>query len=100
MNQDDRGDWRPGQRAARERGVRAPLDGAELGKAEIRALARHLGLPVWDKPAMACYSSRIPYGMPVTAGALAQIGRPERAGRRRGLRPVPVKAPAQVARHA
>jgi pyridinium-3,5-biscarboxylic acid mononucleotide sulfurtransferase len=98
MNQDDRGDWRPGQRAARERGVRAPLDEAELGKAEIRVLARHLGLPVWDKPAMACYSSRIPYGTPVTAEALAQIGRAERALRRLGLRQVRVRHHEQVAR--
>ncbi|MGH2501715.1 MAG: ATP-dependent sacrificial sulfur transferase LarE, partial [Ktedonobacterales bacterium] len=66
MNRDDHGDWRPGQRAARERQVAAPLDDAALGKPEIRALAQYLGVPVWDKPALACYSSRIPYGAPVT----------------------------------
>jgi pyridinium-3,5-biscarboxylic acid mononucleotide sulfurtransferase len=98
MNRDDRGDWRPGQRAARERGVRAPLDEAGLGKAEIRALAQHLGLPVWDKPALACYSSRIPYGTPVTVAALTQIGRAERALRRLGLRQVRVRHHEQVAR--
>ena len=98
MNVDDRGDWRPGQRAARERGVRAPLDEAGMGKTDIRAVARHLGLAVWDKPAMACYSSRIPYGMPVTAEALTQIGRAERALRRLGLRQVRVRHHDTVAR--
>ncbi len=98
MNLDDRGDWRPGQRAARERGVWAPLDEAGLGKAQIRALAQHLGLPVWDKPALACYSSRIPYGTPVTIEALTQIGRAERALRRLGLRQVRVRHHDQVAR--
>ena len=98
MNRDDHGDWRPGQRAARERGVRAPLDEAGLGKEAIRALARHLGLPVWDKPAEACYSSRIPYGTPVTAEALARIGRAERALRRLGLRQVRVRHHDTVAR--
>ena len=79
MNRDDHGDWRPGQRAAREHGVRAPLDEAGMGKAEIRALAHYLDVPVWEKPAEACYSSRIPYGTPVTVEALRQIGRAERA---------------------
>ncbi len=98
MNRDDRGDWRPGQKAARERGVRAPLDEAGMGKADIRALARHLGLDVWDKPALACYSSRIPYGTPVTIEALTQIGRAERALRRLGFRQVRVRHHDTVAR--
>lgn len=98
MNADDRGDWRPGQRAARERGVRAPLDEAGLTKADIRALARSLGLPIWDKPALACYSSRIPYGTPVTVAALAQIGRAERALRALGFRQVRVRHHDTVAR--
>jgi len=98
MNRDDRGDWRPGQRAARERGVRAPLDEAEMGKADIRALAQHLGLPVWDKPAMACYSSRIPYGTPVTVEALSRIGRAERALRKLGFRQIRVRHHDNVAR--
>jgi uncharacterized protein len=98
MNADDRGDWRPGQRAARERGVRAPLDEAELGKDDIRALARALGLSVWDKPAMACYSSRIPYGMTVTVEALARIGRAERGLRALGFRQVRVRHHDTVAR--
>ncbi len=98
MNRDDRGDWRPGQRAARERAVAAPLDDAALGKDEIRALARHLGVPVWDKPALACYSSRIPYGTTVTVEALRQIGRAERALRKLGLRQVRVRHHDRVAR--
>lgn len=98
MNVSDRGDWRPGQRAARERGVRAPLDEAGLEKADIRALARHLGVPVWDKPAMACYSSRIPYGTQVTVTALSQIGRAERALRHLGFRNVRVRHHGDVAR--
>jgi pyridinium-3,5-biscarboxylic acid mononucleotide sulfurtransferase len=98
MNRDDRGDWRPGQRAARERGVRAPLDEAGLGKAEIRELAHYLGLPVWNKPAAACYSSRIPYGTPVTPEALAQIGRAERGLRSLGFRQVRVRHQPPTAR--
>ena len=98
MNRDDHGDWRPGQRAARERGVRAPLDEAGLGKEEIRALARRLGVPVWDKPAEACYSSRIPYGTPVTVKALRQIGRAERALRALGFRRVRVRHHETIAR--
>ena len=98
MNRDDHGDWRPGQRAARERGVRAPLDEAGLGKEEIRALARRLGVPVWDKPAEACYSSRIPYGTPVTVEALRQIGRAERALRALGFRRVRVRHHETIAR--
>ncbi len=98
MNRDDHGDWRPGQRAARERGVRAPLDEAGLGKAEIRALAQHLNVPVWEKPAEACYSSRIPYGTPVTVEALRQIGRAERALRALGFRQVRVRHHSTIAR--
>ena len=98
MSRDDRGDWRPGQRAARERGVRAPLEEAGMGKTEIRTLARFLGMPVWDKPAQACYSSRIPYGSPVTAEALAKIGRAERGLRALGFRQVRVRHHDTVAR--
>lgn len=98
MNADDRGDWRPGQRAARERGVRAPLDEVGMTKADIRALARHLGMAIWDKPALACYSSRIPYGTPVTPEALRQIGRAERALRGLGFRQVRVRHHEKVAR--
>lgn len=98
MNRDDHGDWRPGQRAAREQGVRAPLDEAAMGKAEIRALAHYLDVPVWEKPAEACYSSRIPYGTPVTVEALRQIGRAERALRALGFRRVRVRHHETIAR--
>jgi uncharacterized protein len=98
MNLDDRGDWRPGQRAARERGVRAPLDEAGMGKASIRSLARFLRLPVWDKPALACYSSRIPYGTAVTVEALTRIGRAERALHGLGLHQVRVRHHDTIAR--
>jgi uncharacterized protein len=65
-NADDRGDHRPGRQAAREAGVRSPLDEVGLGKAAIRALARRAGLPQWDEPASACLSSRVPYDSAVT----------------------------------
>lgn len=72
-NASDVGDYRPGMQAARERGVRSPLLEAHVSKAEVRALAHHLGLPVWDKPAMACLSSRVPHGTPITPELLRQI---------------------------
>jgi uncharacterized protein len=98
MNRDDRGDWRPGRKAARERGVRAPLNEADLGKDDVRTLARHLGLTVWDKPAEACYSSRIPYGTPVTREALLRVGHAERALRALGFRQARVRHHDDVAR--
>lgn len=72
-NASDIGDYRPGMQAARERGVRSPLLEANISKPEVRALAHHLGLPVWDKPAMACLSSRVPHGTPITPELLRQI---------------------------
>lgn len=72
-NASDVGDYRPGMQAARERGVRSPLLEANVSKAEVRALAHYLGLPVWDKPAMACLSSRVPHGTPITPELLRQI---------------------------
>jgi uncharacterized protein len=74
---DDLGDHRPGMRAASERRVRAPLIEAGLGKGEIRALSRELGLETWDKPATACLSSRFPYGTEITPERLQQVGRCE-----------------------
>jgi uncharacterized protein len=85
-NADDLGEHRPGRHAAREHGVRSPLAEAGLGKAAIRAWARELGLSVWDKPAAACLSSRIPYGSPVTVEKLARIERAERAIKALGYR--------------
>ena len=77
-NADDAGDWRPGQQAAREFGVRAPLMEVGLTKAEIRTLCKRLGVPVWNKPATPCLSSRIAYGIEVTPEALERIGNAER----------------------
>jgi len=72
-NSSDLGDYRPGMAAARERGVRSPLIEANVSKAEVRELAHYLGLPVWDKPAMACLSSRVPHGTAITPELLRQI---------------------------
>lgn len=83
---DDVGDYRPGQQAAGEFGVLTPLRDAGLGKAEIRAIAAHLGLPIWDKPAAPCLASRIPYGSEVTAGKLGQIEAVESLLREHGFR--------------
>lgn len=76
-NADDRGDYRPGRQAAREFGVRSPLDEADLTKDEIRRLSRAAGLPTWDEPASACLSSRIPYLSEVTGEKLQMIERAE-----------------------
>jgi uncharacterized protein len=72
-NASDVGDFRPGMQAARERGVRSPLLEAGISKAEVRQIAHHLGLKVWDKPAMACLSSRVPHGTAITPKLLRQI---------------------------
>ena len=85
-NADDRGDYRPGREAAREHGVRSPLDEAGLRKADIRELARRAGLPVWDEPASACLSSRIPYRSEVTEEKLSVIEQAEDVVRALGFR--------------
>lgn len=85
-NADDRGDYRPGRQAAREFGVRSPLDEADLSKDEIRELSRRAGLPTWDEPASACLSSRIPYQSEVTDEKLRTIERAEDALRAMGFR--------------
>ncbi|MDX2176105.1 MAG: ATP-dependent sacrificial sulfur transferase LarE [Candidatus Sumerlaeia bacterium] len=77
-NVDDAGDYRPGLRAVSEHGVRSPLREAGLRKADVRALARHYGLPNHDRPAAPCLSSRIPYGQQVTAEKLRQVAESER----------------------
>jgi uncharacterized protein len=97
-NVDDLGDHRPGRRAAAEHLVRSPLIEAGLNKEEIRALSKERGLPTWDKPAMACLSSRIPYGTPVTVEALDQIEAAEAFLRSIGLRQLRVRHHGQVAR--
>ena len=85
-NADDRGDYRPGRQAAREFGVRSPLDEVDLTKATIRELSRRAGLPTWQEPASACLSSRIPYHSEVTGEKLRMIERAERAVRELGFR--------------
>ena len=97
-NADDRGDYRPGRRAAREYGVRSPLDEADLTKDEIRLLSREAGLPTWDIPASACLSSRIPYGSEVTAEKLRTIERAENVLRDLGFRVFRVRHHDTVAR--
>jgi len=95
---DDLGDHRPGMVAARQRGVKAPLIDAGLGKADIRALSRAVGLPTWDKPAMACLSSRFPYGTPITAEKLRQVDRAESFVRSLGFREFRVRHHGELAR--
>ena len=97
-NADDTGDFRPGRRAAREHGVRSPLAEAGMTKHEIRDWARELGLAVWDKPAAACLSSRIPYGSPVTPEKLTRIDRAESALKTLGFRQCRVRDHGDVAR--
>lgn len=95
---DDVGDHRPGMAAARERGARAPLLEAGLGKPEIRELSRRLGLATWDKPAMACLSSRFPYGTGITAERLGRVERAEEVVRAEGLRELRVRFHEDLAR--
>jgi len=97
-NADDRGDYRPGRQAARELGVRSPLDEAELTKQDIRELSKALGLPTWDKPAFACLSSRFPYGVRITKEKVSQVGRAEEALREMGFRVLRVRHHGDVAR--
>ena len=85
-NADDRADYRPGRVAAREFGVRSPLDEADLTKDDIRELSRLAGLPTWDEPASACLSSRIPYGAEVSSEKLRMIERAEFVLRGLGFR--------------
>jgi uncharacterized protein len=97
-NADDRGDYRPGRQAAREFGVRSPLDEVNLTKSEIRELSRRAGLPTWDEPASACLSSRIPYHSEVTDEKLRTIERAEQALRELGFRVFRVRHHDELAR--
>jgi uncharacterized protein len=98
VNVDDQGDYRPGQNAAREHGVAAPLLEAGLTKGDIRALSQQANLRVWDKPASACLSSRIEYGRPVTREALAQVEAGEDALRELGFRQFRVRHHGPIVR--
>ena len=97
-NLDDLGDHRPGLAAANERGARHPLVDAGLTKAEVRALSRQLGLPTWDKPQLACLSSRFPYGTEITPERLRQVDGFEDALRGLGFRQLRVRYHGEVAR--
>lgn len=97
-NCDDLGDHRPGIRAARELGVRSPFVEAGFTKADIRALGRELGSPVWDKPSSACLATRIPYGTPITGDMLAQLGEAEAFLRGLGFAQVRVRHHGVIAR--
>ncbi len=98
VNQDDQGDFRPGQLAAQQHGVAAPLLEAGLTKQEIRELARESGLRIWDKPASACLSSRIEYGRPVTQEAISAVERGEDALRALGFRQFRVRHHGDIVR--
>jgi uncharacterized protein len=98
VNADDMKDFRPGHRAASDFRVVAPLLDAGLTKAEIRELSRRAGLVTWDRPASACLSSRVPYGMPVTVENLSRIERAENALREFGFRQIRVRSHGELAR--
>ncbi|MBI3644775.1 MAG: ATP-dependent sacrificial sulfur transferase LarE [Acidobacteriales bacterium] len=98
VNTDDQGDFRPGQQAALQHHVLAPLLEAGLGEAEIRELSRQAGLRVWDKPASACLSSRIEYGRPVTPEALQVVEQGEDALRALGFRQFRVRHHGDIVR--
>jgi uncharacterized protein len=97
-NYDDLSDHRPGRRAARELGVRSPLQEAGLTKSEIRTLSRELGLPTWDKPSFACLASRFPYGTRITKDDLVRIDRAESFLRRLGIGQLRVRHHGPIAR--
>ncbi|HEU0114221.1 MAG TPA: ATP-dependent sacrificial sulfur transferase LarE [Thermomicrobiales bacterium] len=97
-NADDLGDFRPGLRAARQLGVRSPLQEVDLTKREVRALSAQVGLPTWDKPAVACLSSRFAYGDPITVEKLRQVATAERGVRALGFRGFRVRHHDTVAR--
>ncbi len=98
VNLDDLGDHRPGQHAAAERGAKFPLVEAGFSKPDIRALAQHWNIEVWDRPAMPCLSSRIPYGTPVAVPLLSRIDRSESALRAMGFPDVRVRHYGDTAR--
>jgi len=97
-NRDDGADYRPGMQAAKVLGVRSPLAEAGLTKDDVRALARELGLPNWDRPASPCLSSRFPYGEEITAGKLAMVEAAERCLRDLGFRTARVRHHGDLAR--
>ena len=97
-NADDCHDYRPGSRAADEMGVAAPLSEAGLTKADIRRLARRMKLPNWNRPAMACLATRLPYGVPIEAGVLLTIEKAEKIIRELGITQCRVRVHTSIAR--
>jgi pyridinium-3,5-biscarboxylic acid mononucleotide sulfurtransferase len=98
VNADDLQDYRPGIQAAKERGTRSPLAEVGITKLEVREIARHLGLPWWDKPAQPCLSSRFPYGENITVEKLRRVGQAERHLRSLGWKTLRVRSEGEVAR--
>ncbi len=98
QNADDVGDFRPGAQAAKDHGARAPLQEAGLTKADVRELARRWDLSVWDRPAMACLSSRFPYGTPVTTAGLRMVDQAEKYLKDRGFTQLRVRHHTDIAR--
>jgi uncharacterized protein len=98
VNADDLRDYRPGIQAAKERGVRSPLAEGGISKLEVRELAKHLGLPWWDKPAQPCLSSRFPYGESITPEKLQRVAQCERYLRQLGWRNLRVRSLGDSAR--
>ncbi|MHB8263956.1 MAG: ATP-dependent sacrificial sulfur transferase LarE, partial [Acidimicrobiales bacterium] len=98
VNLDDLNDKRPGQVAAQSRGAVFPFVRSGIGKEEVRSIARSLSLDIWDKPSMACLSSRIPHGVPIEVGMLSQVSRAERALRTLGFKQVRVRYHGEIAR--
>jgi uncharacterized protein len=97
-NTDDLGDYRPGLQAAKDHGVRQPLVDAALSKSEVRALSKELGLSTWDKPQLACLSSRFPYGTEITPERLRQVDDLEDGMRGLGFRQVRARWHGEIAR--
>jgi uncharacterized protein len=97
-NTDDLGDYRPGLKSAEEKGIRSPLWEAGFNKEDVRSLAKEMGLSLWNKPAAACLSSRIPYGQPVTRKKLSMIEQAENFLKLRGYRQVRVRHHGELAR--
>jgi pyridinium-3,5-biscarboxylic acid mononucleotide sulfurtransferase len=98
VNADDLRDYRPGIQAAKERGARSPLAEVGVSKAEVREMAKYLGLPYWDKPAQPCLSSRFPYGEEITIAKLQRVGRAEVYLRKLGWRNIRVRSEGDTAR--
>ncbi len=97
-NRDDRGDYRPGMRAAAEMDVLAPLAAADMTKEMIRQMARERGLPNWDRPAMACLATRIPHHTPITPALLARIEKAEDCLQQLGFHASRVRCHGEIAR--